>query len=103
MLIVAKSTVTNNRTIMRLDSVFMDLYLILDCRLCSICDFVAYQGQPSLTGLSGNRRIMVVHEADEFCHRGIRLVPHLPREPVEACMNPVQITVFIAWWPVLIL
>jgi hypothetical protein len=66
-------------------------------------DWRGQQGELPLTGLRGDRCIMMVHEANEFRYGRVRLVSHLPRKPIEARMNPVQISVFLVWRPVLIL
>jgi hypothetical protein len=49
-----------------------------------------HHGEMALFGLREDRYILVVRRANEFCLSGARLISHLPGEPVEARVNPVQ-------------
>jgi hypothetical protein len=56
---------------------------MLDWLLC-------HHGEQALFGLWEARCLRVVRRANEFCPAGARRISHLPGEPVEARVNPVQ-------------
>jgi hypothetical protein len=47
-------------------------------------------GEQTLLGLREDRCLRVARRANKYCLADVRLISHLPGEPVEAGVNPVQ-------------
>src|ERR1039457_6310580 len=62
-----------------------------------------HRGEQPLFGLREDRCLRVSRRADEFCLAGARLISHLPGEPLEARLNPVQAFVVAVRSSVLVL